>query len=119
MDTAACKGQLDVMFADTIRGDGTPEAKAICDGCEDRDVCLEFALDARIDHGVWGGTGPETRRRMRQGAPRPRSSVAACGTPGGISAHRRRGEPQCRACKDAANAYKRQWWADRRKGWVA
>jgi WhiB family redox-sensing transcriptional regulator len=27
-------------------------------------VCLEYALEHRIDHGVWGGTSERQRRRI-------------------------------------------------------
>ena len=42
-------------------------AKAICDGCAVRHACLEFALNQREKHGVWGGlTERERRRILRQ-----------------------------------------------------
>jgi len=28
------------------------------------DACLQYALDERVDHGVWGGTSERERRRM-------------------------------------------------------
>ena len=119
MDTAACKGQLNVMFANN-RGDGTAKAKNICAGCEHRDVCLAFAVDNQIDHGVWGGVGPRTRRQMRSGVRHtPRRPEAICGTTGGHRAHYKRGETPCQECKEADAIAKREWRAERRKGWVA
>lgn len=33
----------------------TAEAKAVCHRCPVREQCLAWALDHRIEHGVWGG----------------------------------------------------------------
>lgn len=57
-------------------------AKEVCDGCPVRDFCLAFALDARIDHGIWGGLDEDERRVLvgrrprRSGAPRGRPPKA-------------------------------------------
>jgi WhiB family transcriptional regulator, redox-sensing transcriptional regulator len=45
-------------------GVGVELAKRICGTCAVREQCLEYALDNRIDHGVWGGTSERQRRRM-------------------------------------------------------
>jgi WhiB family redox-sensing transcriptional regulator len=29
-----------------------------------KDECLEYALERRIEHGVWGGTSERERRRI-------------------------------------------------------
>jgi WhiB family redox-sensing transcriptional regulator len=43
----------------------TPEqALAVCDRCEVRTACLEYALAARERYGVWGGTTQDERRTM-------------------------------------------------------
>lgn len=40
----------------------SPEpAKAICRHCPHRQPCLEWALENRQKHGVWGGTTPQER----------------------------------------------------------
>ena len=31
-----------------------------------KNLCLNHALDNRIDHGVWGGTSERQRRRLRK-----------------------------------------------------
>lgn len=41
-------------------------ALAICRSCPVAGSCLAAALDAGECDGVWGGTTPEERRRMRQ-----------------------------------------------------
>lgn len=45
-------------------GVGVEVAKKICDTCPVQAACLEYALDARIDHGVWGGASERQRRRI-------------------------------------------------------
>ena len=39
-------------------------AKRICADCPVKEPCLEYALEQRIDHGVWGGTSERQRRRI-------------------------------------------------------
>ena len=41
-------------------------AKAVCDTCEAKTPCLEFALMTNQDSGVWGGTSEEERRKLRR-----------------------------------------------------
>ena len=45
-------------------GVGVEVAKRICATCPVVNTCLEFALENRIDHGVWGGTSERQRRRI-------------------------------------------------------
>lgn len=40
-------------------------AKKICADCGVRIECLEFALDNREEHGLWGGLTPRERAEMR------------------------------------------------------
>lgn len=61
---------------------------------------------------------PATTKARRPPAPpvprqRTRASAAACGTTSGLSAHKRRGEPPCPACKDAGAAYQRDYYRRR------
>jgi WhiB family redox-sensing transcriptional regulator len=39
-------------------------ARRICADCPVKDLCLEYALVNRIDHGVWGGCSERERRRL-------------------------------------------------------
>jgi WhiB family transcriptional regulator, redox-sensing transcriptional regulator len=50
-------------------GDMLPSMYEMCMACPVRDDCLMEALghEERCDVGVWGGTGPEERRRIRKG----------------------------------------------------
>ena len=45
-------------------GVGVEIAKRICVDCTVKQPCLEYALENRIDHGVWGGTSERQRRRI-------------------------------------------------------
>ncbi|MDA3038039.1 MAG: WhiB family transcriptional regulator [Actinomycetota bacterium] len=45
-------------------GVGVEIAKKICAQCPVRNECLEYALELRVDHGVWGGESERQRRRM-------------------------------------------------------
>ena len=45
-------------------GIGVQVAQRVCAECSVREACLEYALDNRIDHGVWGGTSERERRRI-------------------------------------------------------
>jgi len=115
MDTALCKGQLDIFF-DLDKADGSAEAKAICKTCPHAQRCLEFAVENDIFYGVWGGVGPRTRRRARRGVPALRRDVAVCGTVGGHARHREYLKEQpCDPCREAWNAYKRQARAEARR----
>ena len=41
--------------------------KAICrDECPVREACLAYAIEARENHGIWGGTSPDERARVRR-----------------------------------------------------
>lgn len=44
----------------------TENAKAICNQCEAKQACLEFALTTNQETGIWGGTSEEERHRIRR-----------------------------------------------------
>jgi len=46
----------------------TLEAKAICSTCPVQSDCLTYAMDGRVDDGVWGGTTGKERKAMRRKA---------------------------------------------------
>lgn len=68
---AACRGpQAEVFFPPPVteRKDEKLErenrAKAICGQCSVNDECLDYALQIREQHGIWGGLN-EAERRQR------------------------------------------------------
>lgn len=55
-----------------IEGDVASEyARALCAGCPFIVSCLEKALDLGDQHGIWGGTTREERRKMLREGWRP------------------------------------------------
>ena len=45
-------------------GVGVDRARKICADCPVKAPCLEYALEFRIEHGVWGGCSERERRRI-------------------------------------------------------
>lgn len=45
-------------------GVGVDRARKICKDCPVLGRCLDYALDERIEHGVWGGCSERERRRI-------------------------------------------------------
>jgi WhiB family redox-sensing transcriptional regulator len=45
-------------------GVGVEVAKRLCATCPVKSECLDYALEHRVDHGVWGGTSERQRRRI-------------------------------------------------------
>ncbi|NNN21935.1 MAG: WhiB family transcriptional regulator [Acidimicrobiales bacterium] len=41
-------------------------AKKVCNLCDSKDQCLEFALATNQESGVWGATSEEERRGLRK-----------------------------------------------------
>ena len=41
-------------------------AKKICNSCPVTEECLDFALRANLESGIWGGTSEDERRRLRR-----------------------------------------------------
>lgn len=42
------------------------QAQRICARCGVREQCLDFAMQTGEAHGIWGGTTPEERTRVRR-----------------------------------------------------
>lgn len=62
---AACRGANTEMFFPG-QGESTREAKAVCARCPVAAQCLEYAIDAREVHGIWGGRSEQERRAIRR-----------------------------------------------------
>lgn len=56
-------------------GVGVELVKRVCAECPVRAECLEYALEYRIDHGVWGGASERERRRILRSRRRIGSSL--------------------------------------------
>ena len=52
------------------------EAKQVCRRCEVREQCLQWALEAGQDHGVWGGMSEDERRALKRRNARARIRTA-------------------------------------------
>jgi WhiB family redox-sensing transcriptional regulator len=60
---ARCRGVRPTQFFPSD-GLGVEAAQRVCAECEVRAECLEYALEHRIEHGVWGGASERERRRI-------------------------------------------------------
>ncbi len=47
-------------------GIGVRRAQQVCEGCPVQATCLDYAIDLRIEHGVWGGKSERQRQRIRR-----------------------------------------------------
>ncbi len=67
-DLAACQSaDPELFFPVSAVGAGLADieqAKAICARCVIRPQCLDFALDSRQSHGIWGGASEDERRAI-------------------------------------------------------
>lgn len=68
---AACRGPESALFYPPAVPEARPDregrerrAKAICARCPVRLPCLEFALEIREPHGIWGGLSESERRAL-------------------------------------------------------
>lgn len=66
-DKALC-AQTDPEAFFPEKGGSTREAKRICESCEVRQECLEYALANDERFGIWGGLSEMERRRLRKRA---------------------------------------------------
>lgn len=77
---AACQGEDPELFF-PIGTNGPAlrqlaEAKRICASCSVQSLCLEWALLAGIEHGVWGGMSEDERRASKSRAARQRRRMS-------------------------------------------
>ena len=62
---AACIGTDTEIFY-PVTPDEEAEALSICATCPVRAQCLDYAVRNREPYGIWGGTTPDQRRRIRR-----------------------------------------------------
>ncbi|MFD6517037.1 WhiB family transcriptional regulator [Rhodococcus sp. NPDC060176] len=55
----------ELFFPETYSSAATNMAKRICWKCPVRDACREHAVMTTEPHGIWGGTTPYERRKIR------------------------------------------------------
>ena len=66
-DEAACKDSDADFFPES--GYNTAPIKAalaVCAKCSVRERCLQFAMDNKIEHGIWGGKTAPNRSTLRR-----------------------------------------------------
>jgi len=78
---AACQSADPELFFPSSQSDPSlvaiQAAKRVCRGCPVQPQCLEFALSARLEHGVWGGLSEDERRSLRRSRQRKARRLAA------------------------------------------
>ncbi len=63
MREANCRGlQASAFFPSDASG--VEAARRVCADCSVRSACLEYSLENRLDHGIWGGTSERQRQRI-------------------------------------------------------
>lgn len=59
----ACR-DVDVEVFFPAKGDPGKEARDICGRCPRRQPCLDWAIDTKQGHGIYGGKGPDERKAI-------------------------------------------------------
>ena len=79
MQKAACRGQgFDAWYPADEVGEEADAARRVCAGCRVRPECLDYALDAPIRHGLWGGLSSTERAALnRRRGPQPKGKGRA------------------------------------------
>ncbi|WP_405010169.1 WhiB family transcriptional regulator [Kitasatospora sp. NBC_01539] len=84
---AACRERDSALFFHPAGERGEPHeardaaAKTVCTRCPVRRQCLEYALAAGEQYGVWGGTTEDERRALRSRRRRAARTAPAAGAP--------------------------------------
>ena len=73
---AICLGN-DINLFFTKQGQSPDEAKAICQSCPVREDCLEYAMEMKIEDGVWGGYNGSELYALRKGTYVPPEEIRA------------------------------------------
>lgn len=56
----------DIFYPEEYEDANVAQAKTICNDCWIKDKCLAYALSTNEKEGVWGGTTPIERKRIRR-----------------------------------------------------
>lgn len=65
-DRGPCKNAPELFFPEKGETSKTATAMRMCMGCPVRPDCLDDAIARREKHGIWGGTTPAERERLRR-----------------------------------------------------
>lgn len=69
-DNASCRDQDPELFFSVGEGASAraqdDEAKSVCDRCPVVAECLDWAIDAGVDDGIWGAMTPAERRAFKK-----------------------------------------------------
>lgn len=68
MNDAACRGEDPDIFFSTERSDELKAVRICREECRVAMDCLEYAVKTNQKFGVWGGTPPAERKRIRKRA---------------------------------------------------
>jgi WhiB family redox-sensing transcriptional regulator len=74
---ACLSADPELFFPISSRGASAPQiarARSVCASCPVRAQCLSFALSTH-QHGIWGGTTEDERKRLRRRAHRQPASA--------------------------------------------
>ena len=63
MEDGHCRAYPPAVFFPSD-GAGVDAARRICATCPVVGPCLDYALEQRVEHGVWGGCSERERRRI-------------------------------------------------------
>lgn len=68
MDGSELCAQADprIFHAEPGEHDKVAQAKEVCGACPLLEACFTFAMETDQRFGVWGGTSPEDRKRLRK-----------------------------------------------------
>lgn len=65
LEHSVCRGMDSSIFFPK-RGESTKAARYLCSICKDENDCAEYAIVNGLAHGIWGGTSPRERAKIRQ-----------------------------------------------------
>lgn len=99
-DDARCKDtDGDAFYAEGPGGQVSSAVLNVCAACPVAQACLDHALTFPERFGIWGGTSPLQRARMKPGTVAPILTRPRCKTCGGVTSPRR---VKCDGCIETA-----------------
>ena len=106
-DQSACRDtDPDLFFPVGTTGPAIEQirsAKEVCEACEVRQPCLDYALRTNQHDGVWGGTTPTHRRKMK-----PETLV--CADCWGRFPFHKRDQVRCEPCQERHRRREQSRW---------